>query len=192
MPFSKAEIRKQIRARRRSLTAKELADAEHNLCQSARGCAAVWRAEKLLYYRSFEGEISPQKLVNKLPAKQTLLPRITHYGHCTMQFYSDQYLDSHNRYGILEPSAIGEPAKANSFDVILVPLVAFDRSGSRIGMGAGFYDRALESLSHQASTRPFLLGVAHAFQEVNELPSEPWDIPLDAILTDSEYILVKH
>ena len=71
-----------------------------------------------------------------------------------------------------------------------MPLVAFDRCGNRIGMGAGYYDRALQSLEYQTSTRPFLLGVAHHFQELESIEARSWDVPLDAILTDQEFIQV--
>ena len=86
---------------------------------------------------------------------------------------------------------IGTPYNANRFDTIFIPIVAFDRKGARIGMGAGYYDRALASLSHQVSTRPKLIGLAHHFQEQRDLNPEPWDIPLDAILTDREFINIK-
>ena len=95
-----------------------------------------------------------------------------------------------NQWGIREPEKTGQILPANAFRVILLPLVAFDRSGTRLGMGAGFYDRALASLSYQSSTRPYLLGLAHHFQEVNSLVRAPWDVPLDAILTDREFIEV--
>ena len=107
-----------------------------------------------------------------------------------MRFYYAKKVDQFNKYGIQEPSAIGKPWPANSFDVLLVPLLAFDRSGTRIGMGAGYYDRALKALSYQAGTKPYLIGLAHYFQEINSLEREPWDVPLDAILTDREFIKI--
>jgi len=191
MAISKAQIRKRIRARRRALSAKQSGVAAQQLSRTARRCARLWQANRILAYRAFEGEISPLLLLNQLRTPYQYLPRISHYGHHTMRFYSARRLDNHNRYGILEPSPIGSPIEANQLDVILLPLVAFDRLGSRVGMGAGFYDRALASLAHQPSTRPFLVGVAHAFQEVNNLPADHWDIPLNAILTDCDYIPVK-
>jgi len=107
-----------------------------------------------------------------------------------MRFYCAQKVDRFNKYGIQEPSAIDKPWPANRFDVLLIPLVAFDRSGTRIGMGAGYYDRALEALSHQISSKPYIVGLAHYFQEINSLDRKPWDVPLDAILTDREFIKI--
>jgi 5-formyltetrahydrofolate cyclo-ligase len=68
-------------------------------------------------------------------------------------------------------------------DVLIVPLVAFDRSGGRLGYGGGFYDRTLEGLR---ALRPTLaIGFAYAAQEADALPLEPTDQPLDAIVTDA-------
>lgn len=106
-----------------------------------------------------------------------------------MHFYPATALKSRNRFGILEPAAIGAPMPAKQFDVVLVPLVAFDRAGNRLGMGAGFYDRAMAfRLNNPKTLRPLLVGLAHHFQEVNSLNAQAWDVPLDVILTDRELI----
>ncbi|SMH51723.1 5-formyltetrahydrofolate cyclo-ligase [Maritimibacter sp. HL-12] len=82
-------------------------------------------------------------------------------------------------FGALIPEAGGEVVP----EVLIVPLVAFDRSGGRLGYGGGFYDRTLEALR---ATRPTLaIGYAYAAQEAEALPLEPTDQPLDAIVTDA-------
>lgn len=72
-------------------------------------------------------------------------------------------------------------------EVLIVPLVAFDRSGGRLGYGGGFYDRTLELL--RARGPLFAVGFAYAAQEAEHLPLEPTDQPLDAIVTDAEVLL---
>ena len=62
-----------------------------------------------------------------------------------------------------------------------MPLVAFDRAGNRLGQGGGYYDRALAGPS---DLRPVTIGVAHAFQQVESVPVEPWDVALDAVVTE--------
>lgn len=84
-------------------------------------------------------------------------------------------------FGTLGPgpdAAVLDPA------VMLVPLSAFDRTGHRIGYGAGHYDRAIDRL-HQKGLNPRLIGIAFDCQEVPSVPAEPHDVRLDAILTES-------
>jgi 5-formyltetrahydrofolate cyclo-ligase len=89
-----------------------------------------------------------------------------------------------NRYGILEPAA-GAPFVAPlALDLLLMPLVAFDEGGARLGMGAGFYDRYLSRIPQRL--RPLLVGVAHEVQRSpQELPAAPWDVPLDGVITET-------
>ena len=93
----------------------------------------------------------------------------------------------------LEPDALGVPAPPRSAalvhpDLVIVPLLAFDRAGGRLGQGGGFYDRTLAALRR---VRPvFALGLAYAGQEAPEVPAEPHDQRLDAILTETEFIRV--
>jgi 5-formyltetrahydrofolate cyclo-ligase len=95
---------------------------------------------------------------------------------------------------VLEPDAFGIPsppqeAEAVLPDLVITPLLAFDRQGRRLGQGGGYYDRALEAL--RARKRVFALGLAYVGQETHGLPDEPHDQRLDAILTESEYIAVQ-
>jgi 5-formyltetrahydrofolate cyclo-ligase len=190
--LSKIKVRKLMRSRRALLTSKQLMQAERKLAKVGRASNRLLQAKNILSYAPFAGEISPAKLVSNLASPRVHLPLITNFRLCSMRFYSANGIDSLNRYGIEEPKAIGSPTPANNFDVILLPLVAFDRAGNRIGMGRGYYDRALQALSHQHSTRPYLIGVAHHFQEVKSCQAAAWDVSLDAILTDQEFILISH
>lgn len=90
-------------------------------------------------------------------------------------------------FGIPEP-ARGVVVGVASHDVVLAPLVAFDRAGHRLGQGGGYYDR---TMARRAGGRPLMIGVAHAFQEVESIPVEPWDVPLDAVVTECETIAFR-
>ncbi len=184
----KHAIRQSIRSRRVNLTRQQLEAAQLGLVNSALQCNQLRFAKRILSYAPFDGEISPVALVERLTSATLYLPKINNYRNCSMQIFPASRTTTKNRFGILEPQAIGSPLNANQVDIILLPLVGFDRHGNRLGMGAGYYDRALRALAHQTSTRPILIGLAHHFQELGFIESEKWDVPLDAILTDREYI----
>lgn len=90
-----------------------------------------------------------------------------------------------NGFGTLAPSKV---SKVVDPDVMLVPLSAFDETGGRIGYGAGFYDRAIAKLLDNDKT-PLLIGVAFSCQQVDVVPCEDHDIPLDMILTENGLII---
>jgi 5-formyltetrahydrofolate cyclo-ligase len=90
-----------------------------------------------------------------------------------------------NRYGIPEPTGLRGSLSARWLDLMIVPLVAFDTTGTRLGSGTGYYDRALSYRSlRQNWRRPRLIGIAYDFQRVDSLERKPWDIPLGLIATD--------
>ena len=94
-----------------------------------------------------------------------------------------------NYFGIPEPDI--SPRKRcppRALDVVLMPLVAFDESGNRLGMGGGFYDQTFSYKSRAANvSKPLLIGVAYEFQRVDLLPTNWWDIGLDGIVTENGY-----
>jgi 5-formyltetrahydrofolate cyclo-ligase len=90
-----------------------------------------------------------------------------------------------NRYGIAEPDTGAGRIAVSALDLVLVPLVGWDRRGGRLGMGGGYYDRALA-----VAVRPPLVGLAYAAQEVASVPVDSWDIPLDYVLTERELVSV--
>ena len=88
-----------------------------------------------------------------------------------------------NRFGILEPID-STPISGSELDWVFMPLVGFDHKGDRLGMGGGFYDRTFEHKSDKTK----LIGLAHDCQEVNQLPTASWDVPLSGIITPTRYI----
>ncbi len=98
-----------------------------------------------------------------------------------------------NTFNIPEPNALRrrqiDPAR---LDMMLLPLVGFDRRGNRLGMGGGYYDRALAFKQRRnAANTPLLIGLAHHLQEVERLPIQHWDIPLDWVATDREIFAAR-
>ena len=94
-----------------------------------------------------------------------------------------------NRFGILEPTLEGNRLiPARNLDLVLVPLVAFDRTGKRLGMGKGYYDQTFAFLKQENTRKmPHLIGLAYGFQEIADLPMDDWDIPLYGIATEQGF-----
>lgn len=86
-------------------------------------------------------------------------------------------------FGLRQPAAHCAQLRP---DIILTPLVGFDRRGNRLGQGAGHYDRAFAAFPHARR-----IGVAWSVQEVDALPADPWDVPLHAIITEREWITCR-
>jgi len=98
------------------------------------------------------------------------------------------------RFGLVEP-AHGEPVDPMSLDAVLLPLVAFDACGNRLGMGGGFYDRCFAPVAGRRAAglpTPRLIGVAHALQRVDALRPESWDVPLDQVVTEAGAVLARN
>ncbi|MGB0448981.1 MAG: 5-formyltetrahydrofolate cyclo-ligase [Porticoccaceae bacterium] len=187
-----SEIRKTIRNKRRVLTSAQQQSAAENLAALISQQASFLRAKRIGLYLANDGEIDPSILMGiALNANKTCFLPIIH----PLQFnrlYFGEYRNGDsletNRFGIPEPKFNSTAiAPLWTLDLILLPLVAFDRSGNRIGMGGGFYDRTLAAVASQPR-RPTLIGLAHHCQEVESISQQSWDIPLDQIVTDLEII----
>ncbi len=93
------------------------------------------------------------------------------------------------RYGIPEPRlTLSQIVPLWTMDMVLLPLVAFDSSGNRVGMGGGYYDQALANMG---ARRPLLIGLGYEFQRVDKILARPWDVPLDAIVTEQRFQLIR-
>ena len=92
-----------------------------------------------------------------------------------------------NRYGIPEPiTAAGHFFRPQEIDVVLTPLVAFDKNGNRLGMGAGFYDRTFRFLHHRRHwNHPNLIGLAYDIQKTAKIKACSWDVPLQKVVTET-------
>ncbi len=145
-------------------------------------------------YLSADGEVDLTPLIHKIHGhyKKCYLPVILSRENGIMAFapYNKDTRLRKNSFGILEPIYQKKQLKnARQLDLVLAPLVAFDLQGHRMGMGGGFYDRALDHL-RQRSRRsrkhhPLFVGIAHELQQVDSLQAQTWDIPLHALITES-------
>ena len=180
-------LRQQIRARRRAMTAHQRHMAASRLARHLRCHPRLAFAKRIGLYLPNDGEIDPRPGLAEggrrrqrfLPVLDPITPGLLHFA----RWKANTPL-VRNRYSIAEPS----PARARivptwSLDVLIMPLVAFDDRGGRLGMGGGYYDRSLAAW-HRWPRKPLLVGVAYGFQRVDSLPLAEWDIPLDVVITD--------
>ena len=186
-PAERRALRREMRRRRRGLSGSERRAAARAL--SRRLCASHWfiNSRTIAVYLSNDGEIDLLPLVERAwtMGKRTYLPRLFGPRLWFLPFHAGTVLAG-NRYSIPEPvEPPGRRFRPLFLDLVLFPLVAFDGSGNRLGMGAGYYDRTFEAVRHRRVwSGPKRIGVAYEIQRVDSLPAAAWDVPLDAIVTE--------
>lgn len=189
----KQQLRHELRARRRALSPAQQQQSSLLLLRQLMKLPQFMRARHIALYIANDGEIDPAPVAQQLwkMDKHTYLPVLRPGKTKEMWFveFTKDTMLAPNRYGIAEPDHRQEHRlPANLLDVVLMPLVGFDRSGARLGMGGGFYDASFAFKHKKSAGKPYLVGLAHNCQEVTALATEQWDIPLFAIATDTEII----
>ncbi len=186
-------IRQHMREQRRKLSTVERHNKALLACHHLKQSRLFQNSQHIALYLAHDGEMNPWNLIKTAWQwnKQCYLPVLGLRPGNRLWFipYQPQTKLSNNRFGIPEPvhSRQRRNLKPHSLDLILMPLVAFDPQGNRLGMGGGFYDRTLSFLHHRHSWRkPRLIGLAYEFQHINQLPCQNWDVPLDAIVTEKQ------
>ena len=195
--MSNSSLRSELRSRRNSLSPDQQHEAAQRLSDTFFRLDLHVDKEQIGLYWPNDGEIDPRILMHRLISMGTCcyLPILHPHEEDQLLFgkYSANSSMEKNRFGIEEPVTT-HTTSAGSLDLILVPLVGFDQAGNRIGMGKGFYDRTLAScavLSDNEPSAPTLIGLAHSCQRVDAIDAQPWDIPMNAILTDQELIQIR-
>ena len=178
------QLRQQIRKTRANLTALQQQQAEDSITQQALALIEERNAQHIALYISFDGEISTEKLIKILwmQGKQVYLPVLHPFNpnHLLFLRYLPETPMLKNKFGILEPKLnVQNVLPLKELDILFTPLVAFDKQGNRLGMGGGFYDRTLQ---HWQKSSFIPVGLAHQCQQVEQLPTEAWDVPLHQIL----------
>lgn len=188
---SRAQIRQKLRKARNSLSKNEQEFAAKqlklNFTQHLKHAKASQNCQIGVYF-SNDSEIDTSLLIKELwSLGHTLnLPIIHPFNGTTLLFqrYEENSPMKANRYGIFEPKLnCSQICPLPKLDYLLMPLVAFDKDGNRLGMGGGFYDKTLANYYQENWHQPQLIGLAHQCQQVPKLPIESWDVPLKCIVT---------
>ncbi|MEM9137491.1 MAG: 5-formyltetrahydrofolate cyclo-ligase [Cyanobacteria bacterium P01_F01_bin.42] len=175
----KLALRKELLSRRRAIPPEQLEQKSEAIAQHIYASQWFQSALVVFAYRSFRQEASLQWLYDQAIAHVWGLPRCVGKELVWHQWQRDSEFAA-GRYGIEEPQSWW-PALEQA-DLILVPTVACDRSGYRLGYGGGYYDRMLANID-PSSTRT--IGVVLEAFMLDALPVDPWDQPLDAVCSES-------
>lgn len=192
MFVNKQDLRKKLLARIRALNLETQALAAENLASKAIKLACFCTAKNLAIYWPHNGEISPLPILYKALdlGKNCFLPVLRLQPTQSLLFASYDLTTPllNNRYNILEPDlAYAKLIALENIDLIFVPLLGFDKYGSRLGRGAGFYDATLSRFEKiHDRHQPLIIGLAFSCQEVEQIPSDSWDKSLDFVITDKK------
>ncbi|GLS83040.1 5-formyltetrahydrofolate cyclo-ligase [Paraferrimonas haliotis] len=178
-------LRNQMRQQRRQLSQLQQQQAADKAAQRLINYCHEQSIKSIALYLSFDGELSTKTAIQRLWQQHinVCVPVIHPFSkhHLVFIEYTPTSAMQLNKFGIEEPVLeCHKIVPKNELDVIVTPLVAFDRQGNRLGMGGGFYDRLLAS-----DDAPTAIGYAHDVQRLESLPVASWDMPLPCIITPS-------
>jgi len=184
---NKNTVRQTLRNKRIQLSQNEQQKKSQRIVDHILQSTIFSDAQKIGYYYAVHREADPANLNIKKNYKKFYLPVISNKPQA-LEFApviaTTQY--QNNQFSIPEPICKpGELISTNKLDLLILPLLGFNKNGNRLGMGGGFYDRCLSYKQQNPEAKPILIGFAYNFQEVKALQAEPWDIGLDWIATES-------
>lgn len=190
-PAQRRELRQRLADRRRALSPTERIAAAQGLRRSLEQLPEYLTDVRVAGYWASHGELPLNLVIPPLAARgqQFHLPVIA--GHRQLRFAPWRAGEpvQPNRYGIPEPVTPTVLLEPFQLDLVLVPLLGFDRRGNRLGHGGGYYDRSFAFLNEQVRpTEPLLVGIAYDFQELQSVDAATWDVALDFVATDRELI----
>ena len=179
--MDKAQLRKEIRNRKRQFTAQQLHELSFAVIQRLLSHQRLREARTIMLYHSLPDEVDTHTIADSLlmSGKTILLPRVT--GESTMELrrYTGPRDLAIGAFGIMEPMGDVFTDYA-SIDLAVVPGMAFDHSGNRMGRGKGYYDRLLPLLKHA-----YKIGVCFPFQMVESVPRDEHDARMDEVITQN-------
>ena len=182
--MDKRTIRKQALSTRRTMPASKRAQKSIEIINKLESLDLFKESESVLFYYSQEDEVRTLDIMKKYITKKDLfLPRLDSSSQFTACKVSSLEELVPGAFGIMEPSKDCASGSGQEIDLIIIPGLAFDRQGTRLGMGKGYYDRFL---SDNKSAKKVALAFSEQILEV--VPKEPYDENVDLIITENEII----
>lgn len=192
---TRTTIRSKILNKRKTLSTSFQKEAAQALLLRLKSDPNIKNAKHIALYLATNGELDLQPFIHWCwqHNKYIYLPIIHPFSKGSLLFlrYSDSSTMVANQYNIKEPKLdVRDIKPLQQLDIVLTPLVAFDTTGARIGMGGGYYDRTLanwyKNYDQNKQNSPVVIGVAHDCQQVVKVPDETWDVPLPKIMTPTQ------
>ena len=183
-------LRRILRTKRWQITGSDRFDKTAALINHISNHRAYKTAKHIAFYSAFDGEVDLSALLlhsynNNKHCYLTVLPKFLGQR---LRFapYLGKKAEKINQFGISEPQFSAKTIRsALKIDLIFMPLVGFDKRGHRLGMGGGYYDRCLEFRRNRLFWKtPLLVGIAFECQKVGALIKNPWDVSMDACVTE--------
>jgi 5-formyltetrahydrofolate cyclo-ligase len=192
LPQDRIRLRAAMAAQRVALNAAQRIAAAEGVARSLERLPEFMVDPNVAGYWAVRGEVPLNLAVASLHSRgqKYFLPVLDQSTPRLLRFaeYKTGAALQPNRFGIPEPQDAAL-IDARRLDLVLLPLLAFDARGNRLGTGGGFYDTTFASLrDRKGAAKPLLVGVGYAFQQVESLPFEEWDVALDYIATERELI----
>ena len=183
------EARRALRQRRREASAAERMAAAESLSSRLLAHPRFPAEGYVAGYWAMDGEVPLHILQMRLgEGRVWCLPCVQPDGALMFAPWRPGDPLVSNQFGIPEPDLRAESLLSpRDMAVVVLPVVGFTRAGQRLGTGGGFYDRGF-AFRQESPAPPWLVGAAYSFQQLDTLASQPWDVPLDAIATESEFI----
>lgn len=186
---NKTEIRQTLLGKRRAVMAEQRRVAGQAAKQLLVTSSLFYSSQHIACYLGQEDEFDCTPLIQEIwrVRKKCYLPVLSLQKTSSLEFVA-YHPDDHlrlNRYQIFEPTS-GESLAPEKLDLVIVPLVAFDAQGRRVGMGGGYYDRTFAFKRDGTWSKPYLLGLGYQLQQIAEVPGQPWDVSLDGVLTEKK------
>jgi 5-formyltetrahydrofolate cyclo-ligase len=184
-------LRRQLRIARQALPPEVRAAAAEAAASLIAKHPQYHNAQHISVYMAVDNELDPTPLVRRALAdrKKVFLPGVPPTNDQPLMFlpYAPDTKMTMNRLRIMQPAVAGGEMPPRGLHLVMVPLVAFDTEGQRLGMGGGFYDRSFAFLKDGKIRQPMLIGMAYECQKVKKIPAEPWDVPLAGVVTEQQF-----
>lgn len=188
MAQTKSEIRREIRKLKNQQSSAQSIAKSTEICNQLALCPEFQKAQRILLYHSLTDEVNTHQFIEDWSkTKELYLPRVTGKILQLAHYHNPSDLEL-GSYSIIEPKeSTISTIDINEIELVILPAIAIDYNGNRLGRGKGYYDRLLSEY-----TKGYKIGIIYDFQLLNNIPSDSHDIKIDKIVTNKDIITTDY